>query len=946
MRPLKLEMSAFGSYAGKTVIDFGELSGGLFLITGDTGAGKTTIFDAITYALYDQTSGGRRDGNMMRSQYASEDIATYVIYTFSYRGDIYTVRRNPEYMRLGKRRYADGTPRYVKETAGVELTLPDGQSFRGKKRETDQKIVEIIGLDVHQFTQIAMIAQGDFLRLLLAESKERKKIFSKIFQTSGYSRIQELLRKQAADLAGQVEDNLREIKRNMELVTCGTENEYGKLLQELLKRQMTSEEETIRCLEELIREGKVKERQTNQQIEMTQELRNILEAYLNAQKRCENLTEEYKQIKLVKEAAALEEKEKRILLENKKKEYEEDREKYQPEIIRLKDMLPVYRQVNMWKQQYQTLLTNEEKQKDKLQKQTLHKERMEKEQKALEEQKEAYAGSPEKVENVHLQIEHVEMKLKEWAALGKMKEDLERVEASYKKQEKKWKRDQQSYIECLTVYETLYQTFLNEQAGILAESLKEGVPCPVCGSTEHPSVCVKAAEAPTQAEVEQTKEKRDQAEAARTRAAELLSEIAGKYQSEKEQYDKRKTKLQESLETPDLLREKHVQLKNQEIQFKSETERYQKAKKASLEKAKILQQTQEEIKSLEEEIVQTGYRLKELKTQISENEKILKMDSEEEIRNKISELEKIVADEQHAYETASVKLQEIVQRKSGLEGQEKQLLQRKNIEEKNLEQSRYEWKEAQRSMEDLLEEPVENLKKDLLESSISGLLDGELQKLKNQQMELFSRNKNNRDILDRLKELFSSGKMTREKFECLSNLSKTANGTLTGAVKLDFETYVQRQYFRQIIQAANRRLIQMNSGEFILQCRDVKNLGGQSQAGLDLDILHLASNMVRDVKTLSGGESFMASLSMALGLSDMVQNTAGAIQLDTMFVDEGFGSLDDASREMAIRVLNELADEKHLVGIISHVNELKEQIDCKLIVNKTERGSEVHWVNS
>ena len=344
--------------------------------------------------------------------------------------------------------------------------------------------------------------------------------------------------------------------------------------------------------------------------------------------------------------------------------------------------------------------------------------------------------------------------------------------------------------------------------------------------------------------------------------------------------------------------------------------------------------------------MQTGYRLKELKTQISENEKILKMDSEEEIRNKISELEKIVADEQHAYETASVKLQEIVQRKSGLEGQEKQLLQRKNIEEKNLEQSRYEWKEAQRSMEDLLEEPVENLKEDLLESSISGLLDGELQKLKNQQMELFSRNKNNRDILDRLKELFSSGKMTREKFECLSNLSKTANGTLTGAVKLDFETYVQRQYFRQIIQAANRRLIQMNSGEFILQCRDVKNLGGQSQAGLDLDILHLASNMVRDVKTLSGGESFMASLSMALGLSDMVQNTAGAIQLDTMFVDEGFGSLDDASREMAIRVLNELADEKHLVGIISHVNELKEQIDCKLIVNKTERGSEVHWVNS
>ena len=177
----------------------------------------------------------------------------------------------------------------------------------------------------------------------------------------------------------------------------------------------------------------------------------------------------------------------------------------------------------------------------------------------------------------------------------------------------------------------------------------------------------------------------------------------------------------------------------------------------------------------------------------------------------------------------------------------------------------------------------------------------------------------------------------------IGNLSRTANGNLSGSAKLDFETYVQRRYFRQIIQAANRRLARMTSNEFILQCRDIRALGSQGQAGLDLDVYDLVNDSVRDVKSLSGGESFMAALSMALGLADIVQNTAGAVNLETMFVDEGFGSLDDAARERAIQILKELAGEKDLVGIISHVNELKEQIDWKLNVIQTERVSRTEW---
>ena len=211
------------------------------------------------------------------------------------------------------------------------------------------------------------------------------------------------------------------------------------------------------------------------------------------------------------------------------------------------------------------------------------------------------------------------------------------------------------------------------------------------------------------------------------------------------------------------------------------------------------------------------------------------------------------------------------------------------------------------------------------------------------QIRLGGMNSKNREIREELRKEFEKKGDLQRQYELVGNLSRTANGNLSGAVKLDFETYVQRQYFKQIIQAANKRLIQMTNNEFILQCRDVKSLGSQGQAGLDLDVLHLLSGTVRDVKTLSGGESFMASLSMALGLADIVQNTAGAVHLDTMFVDEGFGSLDDGSREQAIKVLNELAGDSRLVGIISHVNELKEQIDNKLIVTKTEKGSSVRW---
>ena len=211
MKPQQLIMSAFGSYADKTEIDFSQEKQGIFLITGDTGAGKTTIFDAITYALYGQTSGGERSGNMMRSQYAAPGTQTFVELSFLYRGENYRVRRNPEY--LIEKTLKNGTKKQQKVAAAVELTLPDGMVFPEKKAATDAKIEEILGLSAEQFTQIVMIAQGDFLKLLYTKTDERKKIFSKLFQTDKYWRIQEQLKRRSFHLDEQIAENKRDYEK-------------------------------------------------------------------------------------------------------------------------------------------------------------------------------------------------------------------------------------------------------------------------------------------------------------------------------------------------------------------------------------------------------------------------------------------------------------------------------------------------------------------------------------------------------------------------------------------------------------------------------------------------------------------------------------------------------------------------------------------------------------
>ena len=209
----------------------------------------------------------------------------------------------------------------------------------------------------------------------------------------------------------------------------------------------------------------------------------------------------------------------------------------------------------------------------------------------------------------------------------------------------------------------------------------------------------------------------------------------------------------------------------------------------------------------------------------------------------------------------------------------------------------------------------------------------------------YSRQQSNVRIFDMLLEYQQDYEKRREEYIQIHHLSQTAGGTLNGSVKIDFESYIQRKYFQQVVWCANRRLEKMSSGQFLLKCREMDRLGVRAKTGLELDVFSLLTGSVRDVKTLSGGESFMAALALALGLSDTIRSTAGSIRLETLFIDEGFGSLDENAREQAVRVLEQLSGENRLIGIISHVPELKEQIEARLEVSKSKDGSHVRWLD-
>lgn len=928
MKPLKLTMSAFGSYAGKNVIDFTGQQQGIFLITGDTGAGKTTIFDAITYALYNQTSGGERNGNMMRSQYAQPETETYVELEFLYRGQTYRVCRNPDY-KITKT-LKNGKIREQKVPHSVELTLPDGTVFPEKKNATDAKIIEILGLTADQFSQIVMIAQGDFLKLLYTKSDERKMIFSKLFRTDIYWKIQENLRRKSMEMDERIQENDRAFEQEKSRIILLPESEELPL-DELVERLRERLKDALK--EQNLRRANVEE--LNKKITKYEEINKLFVSLKKIRQTGKEL-----------EARQAESKERRQQIENALKAdkvlvAEQQNLRQQQEVEQSAQAIAKMTETLANNQEmFETLKTQQQEAEAKQKREAAD---IQKKMLALEQSFPSY----EALQNARSEEQQAK---KVWEDLGKtseesfhkkkagiaaLKEQQKQQEQVVEQTKKNWEQTSLSASESAKHYEHMYEAFLKEQAGILAENLSAGCPCPVCGSTVHPDPAKLSDHAVTELEVEQAKktraaaeEKRDMAYAAFEAEKTEKQKLAQAVEKEEADFVLAQTIAKQQRKEAE---QNYVSLQKiaEQIREKLVYPSLAEAKKQYAAMQKALEAAEQEIERKRQKVSELAEAMNTLKGQKlaeEENQKTAKKLAAKTEKEYAKLLEKSGFVSEETYHLAILPERS----RSKLEREEKE------YESQCL---------RQQSEQKLLEKQVSG-KTYTDTTELNEQLKAEKQALKEAEktyMELHTAYENDRSVLQNCAVYLEKGKKLESEDQVIKSLSKTANGRLSGSAKIDFETYIQRQYFKQIIHEANKRLLTMSNHQFILKLKEEANTGRKTNEGLDLSVYSLVTDSERDVKTLSGGESFLAALAMALGLSDIVERSAGAIHPDMMFIDEGFGSLDAQSRQQAIEVLGELAGDSRMVGIISHVTELKEQIDRKLVVSRTDKGSRAVW---
>lgn len=909
MRPLRLVLSAFGPYAGEEKIDLEQLGKqGLYLITGDTGAGKTYLFDAIVFALYGEASGGNRDSSMFRSKYAEPETATYVTLRFAYREAVYEVTRSPEYLRPAKR----GEGMTIRR-AEATLTFPDGHIVT-KSKEVTKAIVGLLGIDKNQFTQIAMIAQGDFLRLLYAKTEERSKIFREIFHTGNYQSLQEKLKAECGKLRLQCEQYEQSIRQYQDGIIWEEET------------QPATMDEVLTQLTETLKRQQAKIQQTEEKrIQMDVEFADIhrqLGRIQTRQKLKEELEQlEQKGILLQQELEQLQ----RIFQEQEKDK--EEMQSLQRQLITWEEQLTIYDVLEQLQQQIKQL-------QETMEQEQVRQENCQQELEQLCATREQVMETLKGLESVELRMVQSRQEEKEYQEQIKTLEALLQAmdKVAYRREELTGKQTvyrqaAERYQQCKAEYESLQQRYLDEQAGILAETLEEGKPCPVCGSLSHPLPAGKLEQAPDKAQVEKAKQAWEQSnqvlekesrEAGETKGALENMEKLLEHQIEEAVKDGLLTK-QVSGATEEIIRETLGFKQQQYRQFSIMQEQLQKQ---MLERQKCLQQQP----LLEERIEQI--------TRKKQEGELLFMQAKTACQTKETQWKQ--RRKEVAFDHKDKAMEQLQKEREKLT-----LLQRR------LQQTRDEYAEKEMAYQSNLQScemlhrqlAEENVESESLEhlSARQQVLQKERDQLTERQKELFLKVETNQRIEQGMNGRQKEMQEVEKRYGMIRELSNTINGNLAGKDKIMLETYVQIQYFDRIIRRANTRFMVMSAGQYELK-RSIQAENMRSQSGLELDVTDHYNGTTRSVKTLSGGEAFLASLSLALGLSDEVQSASGGIVLDTMFVDEGFGSLDETALGQAIDALKALTEGNRLVGIISHVSELQERIEHKLIVKKEKSG--------
>lgn len=876
MKPIQLVLSAFGPYVERTVIDFSALGEeGLFLIAGDTGAGKTTIFDAISFALYGEASGGKekRKSKSFHSDYVSDQTETYVELTFRHRGETWWIRRNLEYQRPAKKK-KDGMETTTRQAADAQMRNEDTGEEILRMDDVNRRVRELLGLTQDQFTQTVMIAQGDFLKILTASSDDRKKLFRDLFHTNLYvdlqSRLQEKNRACADEqkaleqvilsAEGKIDPEAEFAEREILLSYCG-QIQYTDALCALLAR--------------LIEQEKAAQEQARaQKKEAADQIGALIAAVTEGERVNRDFADwESKKARLAALTAG------------------------QGEIDARRAALAAARRA-------QQLETDEAL--------------MRRTRRDMDAQRAALSEAQAALEQAEKALPEAETRMKEAESRGgeihallaqaKQMEDclpvlgeVERLKAALDTQKRELQRLTADSSRAQAAYIAAQNSYYLSQAGLLARELKAGQPCPVCGSTAHPCPAQITPETVTRQALEQAAKRRETAEKAQSDAATRLA-------ANQAALDEREDRLRALKIGADETRQRLAARIDAAHQAAADRQR-------AIDAARSAYQTLDKRKTAAQSAVDAAQK------QLAALEKDLRVQTEAFEQKRAA----------HGFEDEA----------------SYRLAKRTNADIERLDREIRNYDEQKRTLAAQSRE---------LEDKLSGRQRTDLAALQNRRaaaLERQAKAENAEKAMVRKLTLHESAEREirqanaaiqkkRGKWQIIQELYTCCAGIAAGnpRAKLTFEAYVQQYYFRFVVAAANKRLTRLTDGMFTLRVmREAANR--VSQSGLDLEVLDRSTGQARDVSTLSGGESFLASLALALGLSDAVQSQSGQIRMDAMFIDEGFGSLDENALRSSIDVLLELADGKRLIGIISHVQELEERIDKQIVVTKTPNGSTV-----
>lgn len=864
MKPQKLILCGWGPYKDETVIDFSKLNTGLFLITGQTGAGKTTLFDAIAYALYGILSGEVREKGTVRSDFADENTRTYVELFMTHKGQPYHIVRNPEYMRPKKKK--GGESAFTKEKENAALMLPDGSMIAGNQDVT-VKIEEILGMDGKQFRQISMIAQGEFARMLFASPAEKTAIFRELFGTGIYAAIQSGLKERSTHLYRDYMNYKHKMEEDIELLSL-KEEEWENLV--------SHEQPDFEAVEKYLTEhlGELKKEICNKKKEET-----VLQEKLLKLK--EELTKEKELNKRFEE------------LEVCKARFEELKDK-QEFFEKQKDFIAVLHAAKLLSVEEKTVLQAE---------QSAYNERM-----RLEQLQEAYSNCLEEMkshETVYLQKTDIraafalkEQILENEKETKQASDRVEKTRGLLEKAQETYLRANRTFEEEKERYEEADRLYKNAVIGIAAGYVKEGEPCPVCGSLQHPNVAGLAKEVPDEKQLEKLKVCMEEAQ----QTSALFYENALRYRNEEKVFQK----------TLEELRDKQVALAQKKEELSEGIKDYIKLTEPDVfEKILISyvenQSKSEEIqkqtehcrmeykkKSDESRMAKEIFMAKRAKAGFEDDRQYLDAIGKLKMLEDLEQELRVYREKLHAAEEVYGHLKE------SLKGQ-------KRMEESTTEQA---FLDKQDSLNDVRQSLRDELAKEQqMERSLSGI-------------------RKNRKEAERI----------RAQYGIVKDLDELANGN--NARRLVFEQYVLAGYFEQILKAANLRLFDMTDGRYeLIRAKQVSD--GRRKDNLEILVMDYYTGKERSVKTLSGGETFKASLALALGMSDCIQARNGGTQVETLFIDEGFGALDEESLEQSCAVLQTLAGSDCMIGIISHVPELRERIESQIIIEKKNCGSSV-----